>query len=131
MSVLYDSEGREQSLRCADLCVTGTAAVNTGLTITLPAVAGRFHYITHIEINKFYSVIGVAGAPVVVTTTNLQGSPAFTFDQSAAGAGTMSSKQIAPVTPIRSAVMNTATTIVAPVQLQTIWRITVWYYVAI
>lgn len=115
------------------LAVTGTAAVNTGVTITLPAAGtGLFHYITGIEIIKFYSVVGVAAAaPVVVTTTNLPGSLAFTTDQSASAQGTQSRLWYDfAANPLRSSVANTNTTIVAPVQLQTIWRLNAFYYAA-
>lgn len=114
----------------ANLLVTGTAAVNTALTATLPAVAGQFHYITGIELIKLYSVIGVAsGAGVIVTTTNMPGSLAFTTEQLALAAGS-ASRVIAwfPSAPLRSSVLNTATTFVAPQQLQTIWRWNVFYY---
>lgn len=115
------------------LAVTGTAAVNTGVTVTLTSGgAGLFHYITGIEIIKFYSVLGVAAAaPVVVTTTNLPGSLAFTTDQSAATQGTQTRLWYDfAANPLKSSVAATNTTIVAPVQLQTIWRINVFYYVA-
>lgn len=114
------------------LSQTGTAAVNTGVTITLPAAgAGLFHYITALQIVKFYSVLGVAAAaPVLVTTTNLPGGPVFTFDQSAATQGQQTAQLFSWAgNPLKSSVANTATTIVAPVQLQTIWRINVTYYV--
>lgn len=115
------------------LAVTGTAAVNTGVTISLPAAGvGLFHYITKIEIIKFYSVVGVsAAAPVVITTTNLPGSLAFTTEQAAGAAGTLARYLYDfESNPLKSSVANTATTIVAPVQLQTIWRLNVFYYSA-
>src|SRR5213593_941950 len=60
-------------IRAATLHVTGTAAVNTALTITLPAAgAGLFHYITSIQWHKLYSIMGVAaGGGVLITSTNL------------------------------------------------------------
>jgi len=112
------------------LWVTATAAVNTGSTLTLPAVAGQFHYITRIELVKLYSVVGVAaGAGVIVTTTNLPGSPSFTTEQLASAAGTCVQviDYTFPGSGIKSSVVNTATTFVAPAQLQTIWRWNVVY----
>lgn len=116
----------------ANLCVTGTAAVNTGVTVTLPAVASQFHYISMIQIIKLYSVVGVAsGAGVVITTTNLPGNPAFTTEQLASVAGTAAAVvNLFPSKSIKSSAVNTATTIVCPAQLQTIWRINVWYVAA-
>lgn len=115
------------------LAVTATAAVNTALTLTLPApAAGLFHYITSIQITKLYSVVGVAaGAGVLITTTNLPGNPVWTTEQLASAAGTAATVvNLVPATPLKSSVAATATTIVAPQQLQTIWRINVTYYTA-
>lgn len=116
----------------ANLWVTGTAAVNTALTATLPAAgAGLFHYILSIKVTKLYSVVGVAsGAGVIVTSTNLSGSPAWTTEQLASAAGTAVQvvSEVASGLPMKSSVANTATTIVCPAQLQTIWRINIAYY---
>lgn len=117
----------------AALHVTATAAVNTASTCTLPAPgAGLFHYITHIELVKLYSVIGIAaGAGVIVTSTNLPGNPAWTTEQLASAAGTATKViQEDRTRPLKSSVANTATTFVAPLQLQTIWRWNVSYYTA-
>jgi len=119
--------------RAATLHVTGTAAVNTALTITLPAAgAGLFHYITSINWVKLYSVIGVAaGAGVLITSTNLPGNPVWTTEQLASPAGTVATViDYKASTPLKSSVANTATTIVAPLQLQTIWRGNVSYFTA-
>jgi hypothetical protein len=113
----------------APLHVTGTAAVNTALTVTLPAVGGKFHAIVAIELVKLYSVVGVAaGAGVIVTSTNLPGNPAWTTEQLASAAGT-AVKVIdrAFPNPLRAAVAGVVTTLVAPAQLQTIWRWNVSY----
>lgn len=113
--------------------VTATAAVNTASTATLAAAgAGLFHYITRIQLVKLYAVVGVAnGAGHIITSTNLVGNPAWTTEQRAGAAGDC-------VTvidwecygnPMKSSVANTATTFVAPLQLQTIWRWNIQYYV--
>jgi hypothetical protein len=122
-----------QRADASTLAVTATAAVNTALTLTLPAAAaGLFHYITSIQIVKLYSVVGVAaGAGVLITTTNLPGNPVWTTEQLASAAGTATTVvNLVPATPLKSSVAATATTIVAPQQLQTIWRINVTYYTA-
>ena len=128
-------------IRAATLHVTGTAAVNTALTITLPAAgAGLFHYITSIEWTKLYSVIGVANAAgILITSTNLPGNPVWMTEQVAGGAagsaGTAGSVvrviDYHSTTPLKSSVANTATTIVAPLQLQTIWRGNVSYFTGV
>jgi len=117
--------------RAAILHVTGTAAVNTALTITLPAAgAGLFHYITSIQWVKLYSVVGVANAAgVLITSTNLPGNPVWTTEQAVINAGLAPMViNYQPTTPLKSSVANTATTIVAPLQLQTICRGNVSYF---
>lgn len=113
------------------LAVTATGAVNAAVTATLPAAGvGLFHYITSIQVMKLYNVVGVAaGAGVIITSTNIPGTPAWTTEQLASPAGTVARViDLSPALPIKSSVANTATTIVAPLQLQTIWRINVTYY---
>lgn len=112
---------------------SSTAAVNTALTATLPAPgAGLFHYVASIRLTKLYSVVGVAaGAGVIVTTTNMPGSLAWTTEQLASPAGTAAKviDESYQGNPLKSSVANTATTFVAPAQLQTIWRWNISYYV--
>lgn len=121
-------------IRAATLHVTGTAAVNTALTITLPAAgAGLFHYITSIQWVKLYSVVGVANAAgILITSTNLPGNPVWLTEQAVINAGLAPVViNYQPTTPLKSAVANTATTIVAPLQLQTIWRGNVSYFTGV
>jgi hypothetical protein len=125
----------QQSPQRADastLWVTATGAAAAAATATLPAAgAGLFHYITSIQIVKFATALLTAGAaPVLVTTTNLPGSPVFSFSAAASAAGTDEVQTITPATPIKSSVANTATTIVGPATTATIWRINVTYYTA-
>lgn len=90
-----------------------------------------FHYILSIKVTKLYSVVGVAnGAGNIITSTNLSGSPAWTTEQLASVAGTAVQvvSEVAAGLPMKSAAANTATTIVCPAQLQTIWRVQVCYY---
>ena len=113
----------------ATLSVTGTATSGTAVTITLPAVAARFHYITHLVIRRFAAALLTAAAtPVVVTTTNLPGTLAFSIDASAAAQGTIHEHVYALPNPLKSSVVNTDTTIVAPGTTSTIWRLTAFYY---
>jgi hypothetical protein len=124
--IILNAEGR-----AATLHQTQTAAVNTAATATLPAAgAGLFHYIVSIELVKLYNVIGVAaGAGVIVTSTNLPGNPAWTTEQLASAAGTAARViDYKTATPLKSLVANTATTFVAPAQLQTIWRWNISYF---
>ena len=119
--------------RAALLHVSITAAVNTAVTATLPApAAGLFHYITSVQLVKVYSALGVAaGAGVVITSTNLPGTPAWTTEQAAGAVGTaVRVIDYQPTTPLRSAAAAIATTFAAPAQLQTIWRWNISYFTA-
>ena len=111
----------------AALGVTAVGASGAAVTLTLPAVAAQFHYITFIEIVK-YAAAALTGAatPVTVTTTNLPGTPAFTFT-TAGAIGTSERDIYNPNKAIKSAVVNTATTIVCPATTGVIWRVNVWY----
>ncbi len=123
--------GLVAEMRAATLGVTAVSAVNVGLTLTLPAPgAGLFHYIVSLELVKLYNVVGVAaGAGVTITSTNMPGNPAWTTEQLASPAGTATKVIVErPTTPWKSSAANTATTFVAPAQLQTIWRWNVRYF---
>lgn len=111
----------------ATLAVTATGAAAAAVTATLPAVAGQFHYITSIQI-IYYATVAVVGTatPVVVTTTNLPGSPAFTFPRAMA-IGTVNEQKFEFPISLKSSVVNTATTIVGPATTSILWRINVFY----
>jgi hypothetical protein len=113
------------------LAISATAAASSAVTATLPAAgAGLFHYITGIQIIQASSTTaGAAGAPVVVTTTNLPGSLAFTRP-SAVPAGDVREFVQTFASPLKASAANTATTIVAPVHTNIVWRINVYYYTA-
>jgi hypothetical protein len=112
--------------------VTNFAGANAGVTLTLGAPgAGLRHYITKIKIDRSYNVVGVASGTInLVTTTNLNGSPVFAFGQTVAVQGTMETQQFDFASPLQASAQNVATTIVAPVQLQTAWRLSAWYFIA-
>jgi hypothetical protein len=120
--------GTQVGVTASNLVVSSTAAVSTGVTATLPAIASQFHYITRVELFQVSSTTaGAAGAPLTVTTTNLPGSLTWTRPTLVAGGG---EAQMVAVfdSPLKSSVVNTATTIVAPVHTNIIWRINVYYY---
>jgi hypothetical protein len=108
--------------------VTATAAVNTAVTLTIPAnPAGLFHLFTRINIKRFFVTAGLAGTtPTLVTTTNLPGSLAFSFG-TAGAIGTTLEEVLEPSAPIKSVTAATATTIVCPAVTDTIWRVTALY----
>jgi hypothetical protein len=118
-------------LHASDLCVSTTAATGVGVTATLPAVAGAFHYISEIYITKYFTVANAASAtPLVVTTTNLPGSLAFSFGQPLGTIGTTDVRIEEFSRNLKSSVVNTATTIVCPATTGIIWRVNVVYYAA-
>lgn len=110
------------------LWVTATAATGVAATASLPAVVGQFHYITAIDIQLYATAARTGGAtPVIVTSTNLPGSPAFNFP-TAQVIGAIDRYDIPLMTPIKSSVANTITTIAAPIATTGLWRINVGYY---
>lgn len=115
----------------AGLVQSVTGATGAAVTATLPAVVGQFHYITLLEIHKYFTVANAASAtPLVVTTTNLPGSLAFTFGQPAGAIGVTDERVYGPNSPLKSSVANTATTIVCPATTGIIWRVNVFYFAA-
>lgn len=115
----------------ANLVVTATAASGTGVTLTLPAVAGQFHYIAAIELTKYFAAAnGSSATPLVVTTTNLPGSLAFTFGQPLGTMGASESRVVSLPSPLKSSVVSTASTIVCPATTGLIWRATAIYFTA-
>lgn len=111
------------------LHATVTALVGVAATLTLPASAGLFHYITNIKIEKFAVALLTAGTtPVLISTTNLAGSRAYSIDASAQAAGTIIKEREDATTPIKSSVAGNATTFVAPATPNVIWRLSVDYY---
>jgi hypothetical protein len=111
---------------------TITAASGAAATLTLASPgAGLRHYLTYLSINRYAAAVLTASAtPVVVTTTNLPGSLAFTVPADAAALGTIDRWREDFAFPIASSAQGTATTIVAPVATGVIWRITAGFYVA-
>ena len=130
-ATLYTSGGSEiTAIQASDLLVTGTAASGTGVTITLPAVASKFHYITLIEIRQYAAAALTGGAtPVVVTSTNLPGSVAWTFD-TALAIGVSQAQIFVPTAPLKSSVANTNSVITCPATTSVIWRVNVYYFAA-
>lgn len=115
--------------KAATLMVTATGAVSTAVTATLPAVAGLRHYIDRISVvRSATAALTAAATPVVVTTTNLPGTPALTFGSDAGGIG-IDREQVFDFggAGIATNAVNTATTIAAPAWTGVIWRINVSY----
>jgi len=117
--------------RPADLVQVANPVANTGVTVTLPAVAGLFHYITRIRIARLATAALAGTAALSITTTNLPGPLAFAVGNAMAAGGTQVDMDGAFVNPLKSSVANTASTIVFPAPgLAVLWSIQVFYYVA-
>src|SRR5258707_4838622 len=71
----YLANAASLALTPSTLHVTGTAAANTAVTVTLPAVVGKSHFITSIQLVRVATVALVGGAAIVHTSTNLPGNP--------------------------------------------------------
>jgi hypothetical protein len=115
--------------RAGTLLVTVTGAVSATITVTLPAVTGLRHYVDFIKVTRSATAaLTPSATPVVVTTTNLPGSPAFTFGSDAGGVGLDIEREIGYGSSGGAAAgISTATTVVAPSYTGVIWRITVAY----
>jgi hypothetical protein len=115
--------------KAATLMVTATGAASAAVTATLPAVTGLRHYIDRVSVVRSATAALTASAtPVVVTTTNIPGTPALTFGSEAAGIGL--DKEVVfefGGAGIAASAAGTATTIVAPIWTGVIWRINVSY----
>jgi len=117
--------------KAAELVISGTAAANTGVTLTLPAAgAGLFHYITQINITRNATAALAGTATLVITTTNLPGTLAWSVGNAMAAGGTQIDVNISFANPLKCSVANTNTTIVMPAPgAAVLWRGNCHYYV--
>jgi hypothetical protein len=118
----------------ATLSVTVTGGANAIATATLPAVAGQFHYITHISIRRVTTAALAGGALLAVTTTNLNGRSWRTGNQASILISTFDGSNLVDqeyAHPLKSAVVNTASTIVCPAAGAAVsWQVVVDYFTA-
>lgn len=106
------------------LNVSIAPAANTGGTITLPLVAGMFHYITNFQCTLAMNpaTAQTGAAPVFITTTNLPATPAWAVPVCGNGAASVGGLSAAGLVvaaeswanPLRSSVAGTNTTFVIP-----------------
>jgi hypothetical protein len=108
--------------------IIGAAGATTTLTLASPGPALR-HYLTYLSINRFAAAALTASAtPVAVTTTNLPGALALTFEADGAALGTMVRWREDFAYPLAAVAQNAATTIVCPATPGVIWRVTAGFY---
>lgn len=131
IDVSFLAHAAEVALTPSTLHVTGTAAANTAVTVTLPAVPGKSHFITSIQLVRV-ATGAVAGTAVLIhTSTNLPGNPAWSVGNAIAAGQDLLDLDYRPTTPLRSLAPGVATTIVMPAAgLLAINRANVTYYVA-
>lgn len=110
--------------------VTAVGTAGAALTLTLPAPPGGLrHYLSFLQVNRFAAALLTAAAtPVTVTTTNLPGSLAYSFEADAAAQGTMVRQREDFQFPLSATTQATATTIVCPATTGVIWRATAGYF---
>jgi hypothetical protein len=117
--------------RAGTLIVTATGAAAAAVTATLPAVAGLRHYIDFIRVTRFNAsgaALTAVTAPVLVTTTNLPGTPALTLPADALAPGAISEHSLDfGGAGTATTAINTATTVVCPATGGVIWRINAAY----
>lgn len=96
------------SMQAATTCITAAAAAGSQATATVPALAGQFFYVTHLDIA--YSAIAAPAATLMAaTTTNFPGS--FTVSQPMQAAVGDNQRLFAFTTPVKSAAAGTATVV--------------------
>ena len=115
----------------AELAATVTAAAGSGATLTLAAAgAGLFHYITNLHVSRNATAALAGTATLVITTTNLPGSLAFSVGNAMVAGGTQRDLDFVFPQPLKSSVANTSTTIVMPAPgAAVLWRACAFYYV--
>lgn len=112
------------------LTVTATAAAGTGFTLTLPGATGQFHYITRIDIMRNATAALAGTATLLITTTNLPGSPVWSVGNAMIAGGTQVDVNATFQNPLKSSVAGTATTFVIPAPgAGVLYRANVHYYV--
>lgn len=114
------------------IAVTNLSGANASVTLTLPAAgAGLFHYITAIKAVRTCTSAITGTAVLAYTSTNLPGTLAWSSGNACAVGSTNQDIDIEFERPLKSSVVNTASTIVAPAAgAAGIIRLTAYYYTA-
>jgi hypothetical protein len=111
--------------------VTSVGSSGAGNTATLPSVPGMYHYITSIQLQRICSVAVAAGAaPLIATTTNLPGSPAWQVANAIDALGNVAMLvDLQYANPLKSSAAGTNTTFVSPTpQAGNFYRWNISYY---
>lgn len=115
--------------KSATLLLTTTGASGAAVTATVPLVAGLRHYIDFVQVVKFNAAaLTAAAAPVLVTTTNIPGTPVINFSAAAEAQGTDVVREMDFGSQgMATTALGTNTTVVCPATTGVIWRVTVAY----
>lgn len=111
------------------LLVSTTGAAGSAVTASAPAVVGLRHYIDRISVLRSVATAQTAAAtPTVVSTSNIPGSPQFTFgvDAAALGMDKEGSFDFGGA-GLSTLLVNTATTVICPATVGVIWRVNMAY----
>jgi hypothetical protein len=129
-NAIFDDFAKNGNITPVTATATGAAGAAVTLTIASPG-AGLRQYLTYLSINRFAAALLTAAAtPVVVTTTNIPGTLAFSLPADAAAQGTIYPWREDFAYPLMANAQASSLTIVAPATTNVIWRITAGYYVA-
>lgn len=129
-SSLAADDGPQTLVTTTAQTAVGASGAAVTLNIASPG-AGLRHYLTYLTIDRFAAaLLTAAAAPVTVTTTNIPGTPAFSFPAEAAPQGTIFLWREDFAYPIATTAQATATTVVCPATTNVIWRVTAGYFVA-
>jgi len=111
------------------LFVTATGAVGVAVTASLPAVSGLRHVLDFISVTRSSTAaLASSATPVLITTTNLPGSPVMTLGQDSGGVGIDREVRLDfGSTGLAAVTLGVATTIVCPAYIGVIWRVSAAY----
>ena len=110
--------------------ITASPTAGNAGTVTLPAVPGKYHYISAIHVQRSATAALAGTATLAITTTNIATAPQWQVGNAMAAGGTQLDIQAAFNPPLKSAVAGTATTLVMPAPgAAVLWNGTVFYMI--
>jgi hypothetical protein len=127
-----DAAGRQTSFPACDLCAVASGTAGNAVTLTLPAVAGKRHYIGLLQVYKFTAVPLTLAltTPPLITSSNVASTPSIPTSAEVQSVGVQQTYEFRPTTPIVSSVAATNTTFTMPAVAGVIWRAQAFYFTA-
>lgn len=116
----------------ADQCLEATAAINVGVTLTIPAPGASLRqYLVRLKIEAYYgAALAAAAAPIIVTTggtAGLTGTPTWNTPTGTAQ-GQKYDIVLEQALAIEAAADNGTITIICPANASIIWKVTAWWF---